>query len=171
MLYVGFDTTGKVLKITNEPDNILQYLKISSEMFNKFAESIENIDDYIVVKKDDYVLEKKDNKEYITANIFTVPRTDHTHKNSIYVIQNKTLKNFSITHTFDEDKLPPPQTYKKFFVTHLNNANKLFCTLECKYEDFFAKPLTFDTKYYDDCRIITQPDIQSYYHFIGETIE
>ena len=58
MLYVGFDTTGKVIKITNEPDNLLQYLEISSEMFEKFAEAVENIDDYIVVKKNDYVLEK-----------------------------------------------------------------------------------------------------------------
>ena len=54
-LYVGFDTSGTVLKITNEPDDILQYLEISAEMFEKFAEGIENIDDYVVVKKHDYV--------------------------------------------------------------------------------------------------------------------
>ena len=57
MLYVGFDSTGKILKITNETDNTLQYLKISAEMYQKFADSVENIDDYIVVKKHDYVME------------------------------------------------------------------------------------------------------------------
>ncbi len=170
MLYVGFDTTGKVLKITNEPDNILQYLEISAEMFEKFADAVENLDDYIVVKKQDYVLEKKDSKETISANIFSVQRTESIQKNSIYIIQNKKLKTFSITHTFEEDKLPPSQTHKKFFVTHVNNANKLFCTLECKYEDFFTQPFTFDTKYYNNCKIITQPDMQSYYHWLGDTI-
>ena len=59
MLYVGFNSEGVIHKITNEPDNSLQYLEISAEMYSKFAESIENIDDYTVVKKDDYVLDEE----------------------------------------------------------------------------------------------------------------
>ena len=72
MLYVGFDSTGKILKITNETDNTLQYLKISAEMYQKFADSVENIDDYIVVKKHDYVMEKKDGKQTFYSNIFKI---------------------------------------------------------------------------------------------------
>ena len=33
------------------------------------------------------------------------------------------------------------------------------------------KMMGVDTQYFDNCRIITQPDMQSYYHTIGETIE
>ena len=86
MLYVGFDTTGKVIKITNEPDNILQYLEISSEMFDKFAEAVENIDDYVVVKKHDYVLEKKDGKQTLYGNILTLGMTNQKKPNSIYKV-------------------------------------------------------------------------------------
>ena len=171
MLYVGFDSTGKILKITNETDKTLQYLEISAEMYEKFADSVENIDDYIVVKKHDYVMEKKDGKQTFYSNIFKIEMSNNKKPNSIYIIQNPKLKCYSITHTFSSDKLPPSQTSKKFFVTHLNNANKLFCTLECTYKDFFDQPFRFDTQYFDNCRIITQPDMQSYYHTIGETIE
>lgn len=170
MLYVGYNTEGKVVKITNELDDKLEYLEISAEMFTKFAECTENIDDYIVVKKQDYVLEKKDKKESVSANIFTISKTTERIANSIYIIQDHEQKSFSITHTF-KDKFPPSQTYKKFFVTDVNNSNKLLCTLECRFEDFFDKTLKFDTKYFSDCKIITQPDMQSYYHLIGETIE
>ena len=75
MLYVGFNSEGVIHKITNEPDNSLQYLEISAEMYSKFAESIENIDDYTVVKKDDYVLEKKDKQYSVTSNVFTIQNT------------------------------------------------------------------------------------------------
>ena len=170
MLYVGFDSTGKILKITNETDNTLQYLKISAEMYQKFADSVENIDDYIVVKKHDYVMEKKDGKQTFYSNIFKIEISNNKKPNSIYIIQNPESKSFSITHTFTDAKLPPSHIYKKFFVTHLNNTNKLLCTLECKFEDFLHKPYFFNTKYFNECKIITQPDMQSYYHTIGETI-
>tara|TARA_Y100001933_G_scaffold263246_1_gene323946 strand:- start:3824 stop:4339 length:516 start_codon:yes stop_codon:yes gene_type:complete len=171
MLYVGFDTSGTVLKITNEPDDILQYLEISAEMFEKFTEGVENIDDYVVVKKHDYVLEKKDGKQTLYSNILTLEVQNQKKPNSIYIIQNPKLEKFIITHTFSNEKTPPSHIYKKFFVTKLNNTNKLLCTLECKFEDFLQKPFTFDAKYFNECKIITQPDMQSYYHIIGETIE
>lgn len=170
MLYVGFNSEGVIHKITNEPDNSLQYLEISAEMYSKFAESIENIDDYTVVKKDDYVLEKKDKQYSVTSNVFTIPKIHQFKPNSIFIVQNPKNKTFSIKHTFTET-FPASQTFKQFFVTNVNNANKLLCTLDCKFEDFFENTYTFDSPYFDDCKIITKPDIQSYYHFVGETVD
>ena len=84
-------------------------------------------DSYIVVKKHDYVLEKKDGKQTLYSNILTLGMSTQKQPNSIYIIQNPESKTFSITHTFTDAKLPPSHIYKKFFVTHLNNTNKLFC--------------------------------------------
>jgi len=170
MLYLGFDTEGKVLKVTNEPCDKIQYMEIDLNLYEKFTNSTIRMSDYLVVKKKDYVLVKKDGKESVNSSILTLEHTPDIQPNSIYVIQNPKTKTFSITHTFEDGKFPP-QTYKNFFITDVNNSNKLLCTLHCSYEDFKDTEFTFSAPYFENCKIITRPDMQNYYHFIGEAFE
>ena len=140
-----------------------EWSEIKLEVQNQIINCLKNKKDFII----DATHAKRDWRLSITQNL----NLSYEIEWFGWWLKTPKLKCYSITHTFSSDKLPPSQTSKKFFVTHLNNANKLFCTLECTYKDFFDQPFRFDTQYFNNCRIITQPDMQSYYHTIGETIE
>lgn len=170
MFYIGFDTEGNIKKVTNELDDSLQYLEISLEIYSEFIDYKRKMEDYIVVKKQDYVLEKKDGKETVTNNILVVETTNLLKPNSIYLVQNPVSNTIGITHTFEEGKFPPLQTDKIFYVTDVNNSNKLITTLMCSFEDFRDSIHYFDTEYVDECKIITRPDMQNYYRYIGVRI-
>lgn len=172
MFYIGFDTNGNIQKVTNETDSTMQYMEIPLETYSDFVDYKKKIEDYIIIKKQDYVLVRRDGTDSTTTkNIFVVGNVYEKHDNSIYIIQNPIAKTFSITHTFEEDKFPPLQAYKMFYITDVNNSNKLLSTLKCSFEDFEKDIYHFDTEYFDNCKIITTPDMQSYYHYVGESID
>lgn len=169
MFYANFTPTGEVTGITNEENKLLQQVEITLELYQKFSDGIENFADYRVIKIKDYILERK-NSEYAYGNIFTVVKTKEKKLNCIYILQDPKNKVFKITHTFPKGKFVANDLTKRFYVTKENNANKLLTTLECNNKDFAEDTYVFDSKYYEDVSIITSPDIEDYFHYVGEDI-